>query len=230
MEQLDLEEKQDKLVEVWSFLPTFETYFKSLSQADKRTLAQLLSNESSYMKSLSERHINLLMDRLGVDEPSKILFKVCESFINDYLPNLNVRSYEKRGDSLRLANNIEYTPQVSPIRVTEKLKDFINNQKRNLLVDEDTYSEEKDFYFFIQVPFMIYTGEVRNWYDGEFPFLAISITLFNIGLLIFILPNILCGVIPCVRYCFNIIIGFIIVSPFYLLCHQQYLLIFFLIS
>ena len=139
---------------------------------DQRTLAQLLSNEASYMKSLPQYDINTLMDRLGVDEPGKILYKVCEVFINDYLPNINVRTHETVKDTINLREGLSYSPEPRPIIIKEKFSTFIKDKKRNLLINEKDFSEEKDLYFIIYIPFII-IHETREWYGGEFPPLTI---------------------------------------------------------
>ncbi len=167
--ELARKERQDKLILIWSLIPDFEHYFKTLSNVeDKRTLAQLLSNEASYMKSLHQNGINILMDRLGVDEPRKILYKVCEVFINDYLPNINVRTHETVKDTISLREGLSYSPEPHPLIIKEKFSTFIKDKIRNLLVDEKDFSKEKDLYFIIFIPFII-VNETKEWYGGEFP-------------------------------------------------------------
>ncbi|MBR6610731.1 MAG: hypothetical protein IKK93_00595 [Campylobacter sp.] len=168
--ELARKERQDKLILIWSLIPDFEHYFKTLGSdiEDQRTLAQLLSNEASYMKNLCQNDINILMDRLGVDEPRKILYKVCEVFINDYLPSINVRTHETVKDTINLRKGLSYSPEPHPIIIKEKFSTFIKDKIRSLLVDEKDFSEEKDLYFIIFIPFII-MHETKEWYGGEFP-------------------------------------------------------------
>jgi hypothetical protein len=166
---MSVEHKEDQLVLKWSLIPDFEHYFKTLSNVeDQRTLAQLLSNEAFYMKSLHQNDINILMDRLGIDEPCKILYKVCEVFINDCLPNINVRTHETVKDTISLREGLSYRPKPHPIIIKEKFSTFIKDKKRNLLINKKDFSEEKDLYFIIFIPFII-IHEVKEWYGDEFP-------------------------------------------------------------